>query len=155
MTCTLSRERVHAWLDGELSVESALETEGHVQECAACAAEYRSARALRAALRAGGLVAVPPETLESRIRLRLAAEGRAPRRGVPVWAAAAAALVLGLVLGVLLGPFRGAVSALRGEDALVSAHVRSPTARTRGASRSSVGQKRTSTHSQTLWLPGM
>ena len=124
MTCDLSRERVHAWLDGELSVESALEAERHVQECATCAAEYRSARALRAALRGGGLVAVPPETLEVRVRTALARETRASRRGVPVWAAVAAALALGGALGVLFAPIRGTGSVRRGDDALVSAHVR-------------------------------
>jgi anti-sigma factor RsiW len=124
VTCGLSRERVHAWLDGELSVEASLEAERHVHDCAACAAEVRSARALRAALRGGGLVAAVPETLESRIRADLAREVSAPRRGVPVWAAVAAALTLGGALGVLFAPIRGAGAARRGDDALVSAHVR-------------------------------
>lgn len=124
MTCELSRERVHAWLDGELSVESALEAERHVHDCAVCAAEYRSARALRAALRGAGLVAVPPESLEARLRAALARETASPRRGLPVWAAVAAALTLGAALGTLFGPFRGAGSLSRRDDALVAAHVR-------------------------------
>jgi anti-sigma factor RsiW len=124
MTCNLPRERVHAWLDGELSVETALETEAHVHGCAACAAECRSARALRAALRGGGLVAVPPESLEARVRAALARETRSRRRGVPAWAAVAAALALGAALGALVAPFRGAGSASRRDDGLVTAHVR-------------------------------
>jgi anti-sigma factor RsiW len=124
MTCDVSRERVHAWLDGELSVESALEAEAHVHDCAVCAAEYRSARALRAALRGAGLVAVPPESLEARVRTALLRESASPRRGVPVWAAVAAALALGAALGALFAPFRGAGPVRRGDDALVAAHVR-------------------------------
>lgn len=124
MTCDLSRERVHAWLDGELSVEASLEAERHVQECAACAAEFRSARALRSALRGARLVARPPETLEARVRSALVREARARGRGVPVWAAVAAALVLGGALGVLFAPIRGGISARQGDDALVAAHVR-------------------------------
>ena len=127
VSCGFSRERVHAWLDGELSVEAALEAERHVHACAACAAEYRSARALGAALRGGGLVAVPSESLEVRGRAGLAGVGRAPRRGAPVWAVAAA-LVLGAAFGASLGalfaPIHGAGVRRGGDDALVSAHVR-------------------------------
>ena len=124
MSCAFSRERVHAWLDGELSVEAALAAEQHVQECATCAAEYRSARALREALRGGGLVAAPPESLEARVRAGLERERRAPGRGIPGWAAVAAALVLGVALGTLFVPIRDAARARGGDDALVSAHVR-------------------------------
>ena len=79
MSCEFPRERAHAWLDGELSVEETLEAERHARECASCAAEYRRALALRSALREGGLVAVPPASLEARLYARLAAERR------PAW----------------------------------------------------------------------
>ena len=125
VSCDLSRERVHAWLDGELSVEASLEAERHVHECPSCAAEYRSARALRAALRGGGLVAALPETLEARIRTRLSRGASARRGGAyrvsPPWprlsssAARSAALLL---------RFAARSAARRGDDALVSAHVR-------------------------------
>jgi len=124
MSCDFSREHAHAWLDGELSVEATLEAERHARECASCAAEYRRAVTLRSALREGGLVAVPPASLEARVRARLAAERRPPGRGVPPWAAIAAALVLGGALAVLLMPLRGPLSTGGLDEALVSAHVR-------------------------------
>ena len=125
MTCDLSRERVHAWLDGELSVEAALEAERHARTCAECAAAYRSGIALREAFRGAGLTVAPPESLEARVRTRLAAERRAGRtRGVPAWAAVAAALVLGAALGVFLTPLREAIRTQGLEERLVAAHAR-------------------------------
>jgi anti-sigma factor RsiW len=125
MSCAYSREHAHAWLDGELSVEATLEAERHARECASCAAEYRRALALRSALRGGGLVAVPPVSLEARVRAGLAGERRPSwRRGVPQWAAIAAGLVLGAALTVLLMPFRASISRRGLDEALVSTHVR-------------------------------
>lgn len=125
MTCDVPRERAHAWLDGELSVEATLEAERHARECPACAAEYRRALALRAALRDGGLVAVPPASLEKRLRARLAQERRPSwRRGLPQWAVLAAALVLGAGLAAILIPFRATPRARGLDEALASAHVR-------------------------------
>ena len=124
MTCAFSRENVHAWLDGELSVEATLEAERHARECASCAAEYRRALSLRSALREGGLVAVPPASLEARLYARLAAQRRSWRRGVPQWAAIAAALVLGAALTALLIPLRESIRMRGLDEALVGAHVR-------------------------------
>jgi len=125
MSCAFPREHAHAWLDGELSVEATLEAERHARECASCAAEYRRALILRSALREGGLVAVPPASLEARVYARLAAERRPSwRRGAPQWAAMAAALVLGAALTALLIPFRASISARGLDEALASAHVR-------------------------------
>ncbi len=125
MTCNLSREHAHAWFDGELSVEATLEAERHARECASCAAEYRRALALRSALREGGLVAVPPASFDARVRARIAAERRPSwRRGVPQWAALAAAVVLGAALTALMAPFRASLSTRSLDEALVGAHVR-------------------------------
>ncbi len=125
MSCGVPRERVHAWLDGELSVEASLEAERHARTCAECAAEYRRAVALRQAIRGASLAAVPPVDLESRLRARLGREGRRSRpRGVPAWAAVAAALVLGTALGTLLAPLREAIRTRGLDESLVDAHVR-------------------------------
>ncbi len=125
MSCGAPRERVHAWVDGELSVEAALEAEHHAHTCAECAAAYRSAVALREALRGAALAAIPPDSLDARVRLRLAAEGRPRRtRSVSMWAAVAAALVLGAALGMLLAPLREAIRARGLDETLVAAHVR-------------------------------
>ncbi len=122
MTCGFSLERVHAFVDGELAVEAALDAERHVLSCPSCAAEMRRARALGDALRGGGLAAAPPDTLESRIRLAIARDARASRRRAPGWLAVAAALVLGAALGFLAGPGRAPSAA--GDAALVAAHAR-------------------------------
>jgi anti-sigma factor RsiW len=125
MTCNLSREHVHAWFDGELSVEATLEAERHARECASCAEEYRRALALRSALRGGGLAAAPSASFEARLNARLAVERRPSwRRGVPKWAALAAAVVLGAALTTLLTPFRASLSTRGLDETLVSAHVR-------------------------------
>jgi anti-sigma factor RsiW len=125
VSCGVPRERVHAWLDGELSVEEGLEAERHARTCAECAAAYRSALALREAIRGAGLVAAPPGSLEARVRARLVQEGRPSRpRGVPAWAALAAALVLGAALGTLLAPLRDAIRTRGLDESLVDAHVR-------------------------------
>jgi anti-sigma factor RsiW len=122
VTCERPREHAHAWLDGELSVEAALDAERHAATCAACAAEYRSARALREALRGGGLYAPVPESLEARLRAGLEREKRRSRGGaVPRWGALAAALLLGAALGALLAPGRGRTAGAA--DGLVEAHL--------------------------------
>lgn len=124
MSCAVPRERVHAWLDGELSIEAALEAEEHARGCAECAAAYRSAVALREALRGAGLVAAPPETLAARLAERLGREIPPARTaGVPVWAAVAAALVLGAALGMLLAPIRASLRSRGLDERLVAAHL--------------------------------
>ena len=125
MSCGVPGERVHAWLDGELSVEEAFEAQRHARECPECAAGYRSAVALREAIRGAGLAAIPPASLEARLRARLAAEALPARRGVPAWAAVAAALVLGAALGTLLTPLREAIRTRGLDEMLVTAHIRS------------------------------
>jgi anti-sigma factor RsiW len=124
VSCGVPRERVHAWLDGELSVEEAFEAERHARECAECAAAYGSAVALREAIRGAGLAAIPPASLEARLRARLVAQDLPAWRGVPTWAALAAALVLGAALGTLFSPLREAIRARGLDETLVTAHVR-------------------------------
>jgi anti-sigma factor RsiW len=124
VSCGVPRERVHAWLDGELDVEAALEAERHARSCTECAAAYRSAVALREAIRGAGLAAAPPAALEGRVRARLEADGSRRFGGVPAWAAVAAALVLGAALGALLSPLREAIRTRGLDEGLVGAHVR-------------------------------
>jgi len=124
VSCGVPRERVYAWLDGELDVEAALEAERHARSCTECAAAYRRAVALREAIRGAGLAAAPPASLEARVRARLEADGSRRSGGVPAWAAVAAALVLGAALGALVGPLREAIRARGLDESLVGAHVR-------------------------------
>jgi anti-sigma factor RsiW len=121
----VGREQVHAWVDGELSVEAALEAERHARTCAECAADYRSAVALREAIRGAGLLIPPPGSLEERLRAGLEAEDRRkPLRGVPGWAAMAAALVLGVGLGASLAPLGEAIRLHGLDERLVAAYLK-------------------------------
>ncbi len=125
MSCDQPLEGIHAALDGELPVADELETETHVRSCPACAAEYRRALTLRAALREGGLAATPPTELENRIRTSL--RSVRPERRHPILRdtlALAAALLVGVALGRLVLP-GGSLRSRGADDALVESHVRS------------------------------
>ncbi len=123
MSCDRPLERIHAALDGELQVADALEMEGHVRSCPACAAEYRRALALRAALRDRRLRAVPRAGFEDRLKATL--RRSRPGTGRPVLRdalALAATLVVGVALGRFLLP--GAGRPPGAADAFVDGHVR-------------------------------
>jgi hypothetical protein len=89
-------ERVTGLVDGELDPETAAAVAAHVEACAACAAQARAERELRARLR--GLPGPDlPSGLEARVRSsvrRRSAANRAARWALPL----AAALVLGFWL---------------------------------------------------------
>ena len=87
------RERLSAWLDGELAPEERLEVAAHLEVCEKCRRELAALERLDAAL--GSLDAPTPARLAARVLDRLQ-----PRRRY--WwqsLAMAASLVLGIVLG--------------------------------------------------------
>jgi len=106
MECKDVKERLSAWLDGELDDAAAAAVAGHVEACPSC---REDARRLEAAWALLDRVAVPepPKGLEERI-VGAAAAGARERfswRGLarwPVSALAAAAVVAGLLGGYLL-----------------------------------------------------
>jgi hypothetical protein len=103
MTCNRLRdEELNGWkvelLYGEADATTRARVEAHLQECGACREEMASLRRLRSSLRSW--------TLDER---RGARKGTGARR-LPVWLAAAAALVLGFGIG--------SVVALRGDASL-------------------------------------
>jgi anti-sigma factor (TIGR02949 family) len=99
MTCAEVQARLHAYVDGELTVSDISELDGHCVECRECAACVAAERELRQLLRRQPRDAVPPE-LRARIfhRVRREAAVATARRGLPVSALAAAAIVAALLL---------------------------------------------------------
>jgi len=81
MNCEEARTLVHAYADGELALESALEIERHLAECAGCARERASLAALSATLGDPELQYSAPPALRARIATAIADafdEGAAP-----------------------------------------------------------------------------
>jgi anti-sigma factor RsiW len=58
---------LHGFLDGELDAANTLIFEGHLRECAACAAEFERLQALRSKLRTPGVAFEAPMELRARI----------------------------------------------------------------------------------------
>jgi anti-sigma factor RsiW len=133
VTCTHTRNLIHAYLDGELDLVRHLEIEHHLQDCKACAELHESYQALRASLATADLYHRAPGSLRERLQDAPAPAGRLDfLRRQFVWGrlGLAAAILLGVGLGWAIGRFsaRSAVP-LASEDGLVrevlASHVRS------------------------------
>ncbi len=90
MNCNEAKTLIHAYTDGELGLESALEIERHLEECADCARERASLAALSAALGDPALRYAAPDALRRRLGAALAAgeaaiTARAPSARAPWW----------------------------------------------------------------------
>jgi anti-sigma factor RsiW len=130
LSCQITQEFIHAYVDGELDLPRSLEVEQHMQECEVCARAYRNQTALRAAFKDSSLYHSAPAKLEKRIRASLRSEAKSEvgrRSFVWRWLPVGA---LALVLLMTFVIWR-AVPGLRpsGDDLLaqevVSNHVRS------------------------------
>ncbi|HEY2525198.1 MAG TPA: anti-sigma factor [Candidatus Binataceae bacterium] len=129
MNCIEAKPLLQAYLDGELGLESALEIERHLEQCADCARERASLGALSAALGDPALRFAAPEALRRRVGAALAGEaavagatvawGRAPQArarrprqrwwfiggaGIAGWAVAGAALAMLALVTLSRGP---------------------------------------------------
>lgn len=96
------RGALHAYLDGELSLEGSLEVEAHLAECGACRRELETYRALRRLL----VSAKSPEPGAESALMKVTRSVRARRRRVYAFAgfgAMAAAALVALVLVPVLG----------------------------------------------------
>ena len=106
MNCSELRVRLHAYVDGELTVSDIAEADGHCVECGECAAFVAAEREFRQLLRRQPRDTAPSE-LRGRIvhsvrRDALVAKGR---RWLPVTAAAvAAAIVVAALLPARTSP---------------------------------------------------
>ncbi len=99
MNCSEIRARLHAYLDGELTVSDIAEIDGHCADCRECAALVTAERELRQLLRRQPRDSAPPE-LRARILRGIRREAMAgkARRWLPVSAVAAAAAIVAVVL---------------------------------------------------------
>lgn len=132
MSCTETRERLSAYVDGELPPDQAAEIAEHLTSCVACAREYEAVLKTVQTLREGLVRYQAPDVLRARVRAALrderAAEGAPVARGdwrVP-WRAAAAALVVAVVSSglTLLAADRRPSEPAVSEEVLAS-HIRS------------------------------
>jgi anti-sigma factor RsiW len=130
LSCQITQEFIHAYVDGELDLARSLEVEQHMQECQACASAYNNQTALRSAFKDSSLYHSAPARLEKRIRSSLRSEAKSEVgrrlfgwRWLPV-----GAMALILVLAFVI--WRAAPGLRRSEDEIlaqeiVSNHVRS------------------------------
>ena len=130
MSCQITQEFIHAYVDGELDLARSLEIEQHMQECQACASAYHNQTALRSALKDSSLYHSAPAGLEKRIRASLRREAKSEVgrrlfgwRWLPV-GAMALILLLGLVIWRAVPSLRPSGDEFLAQE-IVSNHVRS------------------------------
>jgi anti-sigma factor RsiW len=120
---------IDAYIDGELDTTRAGELESHIATCGQCATGVQDRRALRSAVRQGGLYRPAPQSVRSAVLESVRAGSPQPTRiRTPrwAWAALAACITLMGAVGWLIAQGHGAVST----DTLimreaVSSHIRS------------------------------
>jgi anti-sigma factor RsiW len=124
------RDRLDAYVDGELSAGEATAVAAHLASCAGCAREYESLLHTVHTLREGLVRHRAPDVLRARVRAAIREERPAPAaaprrdRGLPWRALAAAVLVAVASSAVTLAAVgRGGEPAV-GEEVLTS-HIRS------------------------------
>jgi len=134
MTCDEARQLLHAYIDDELDLASALQMEKHLQVCPQCRREVEAAQAVRAAVARPEVYYAAPAALRERLSQAIGAEAgetQTPRSATivaPWWkrpmalSGLAAGLILIIGLLVMFLPAR----APQGQIAeLVDSHVRS------------------------------
>jgi len=97
------RELLHAYVDGELDLANARETERHLQACADCRGIEKAIRELRSVLTSEATAYRAPAHLRRNVRAALRRETKSTRQTLSPWlmfatGAAFAALILGFVL---------------------------------------------------------
>ena len=120
------RELLHAYVDGELDLANARETERHLQSCTDCREAERAIRELLSALTSGATAYRAPAHLRRNVRAALRREAKSTRQTVSPWltfatGAAFAVVILGFAL------FQTTRSAQTNAivDQVVANHVRS------------------------------
>jgi len=96
--CGESKERIHLYVDNELTPPEALEFERHLVECAACRAEYQRVRAVADVIRGAHPVYDVPEEAAGRARALIERTEQAQQWR---WLAVAASVTLVVALGAL------------------------------------------------------
>ena len=120
------RELLHAYVDGELDLANARETERHLQSCANCRRTERAIRELRSAVTNDAAAYRAPAHLRRNVRAALRREAKSSRHTLSPWlmfatGAAFAALIVGFVLFQTMRATRTDAIV----DQVVANHVRS------------------------------
>jgi anti-sigma factor RsiW len=128
MDCTLNRNLLEGYLDGELGFERTLEVEAHLASCPACSAEVESWKPIRGALQQSDLYYRAPAALEAKIR-KLAAPAEEKRGGLNwmqrwVWAAGGAAFATAALLVAFVGVRTQMATSVESSE-LAASHIRS------------------------------
>jgi anti-sigma factor RsiW len=126
MDCTLNRNLLEGYLDGELGFERTLEVEAHLASCPGCSAEVETWKPIRGALQQSDLYYRAPAALEAEIR-QIAAPAEEKRRGLNwmqrwVWAGGGAAFATAALL--LAFVIQRPAGDLEARD-LAASHIRS------------------------------
>jgi anti-sigma factor RsiW len=122
VTCSIARELLGAYFDGELDASAELQLRLHLADCEGCAAELQRMQMRRELMRGGGLSYQAPPALEARIRKSLGPRRTSLSSWRPFLAIAAAVLFVS-VLSVRLMQMRTQTSDTIAQQA-VSSHVR-------------------------------
>ncbi len=85
MHCEDTHNLIHPYVDGELDLVRSLEIERHLQECPACAQDYKNLEALRATLSSGAVRFKAPPVLQRRIQASLGKASKAASPSVMPW----------------------------------------------------------------------
>jgi len=97
------RELLHAYVDGELDLANARETQRHLASCAECRGTEKAIRDLHSALTADAIAYRAPAHLRKNVRAALRREAKTIQQTISPWlmfatGAAFAALIFGFVL---------------------------------------------------------
>ena len=120
------RELLHAYVDGELDLVNARETERHLKSCSECRATEKAIRELRCALTNAAPLYRAPAHLRRNVRAALRREAKSTRQSISPWlmfatGAAFAAVILGFAFFQMTQVAR--TNAI--VDQVVANHVRS------------------------------
>ncbi len=120
MNCSVAREMLGPYVDGELDASAQFQLRLHLSDCESCTATVRRLQALSNMIRSGGLSYEAPAGLETRIRKSIGTHRSAPKW--LAWGAMAATIALVSTLSIRVTQQFGTESQL--EQELISSHVR-------------------------------
>jgi len=129
LNCQDMQNLMNGYMDGELDLIGNLEAEKHLQECQACARDYRNQQSLRSAITNDALYFKAPANLRKRVRLAVReANGGEPKSNLFSWrwlsVAASAALLAVIIWSLVFAPSSPTAENLLTQE-IVSSHVRS------------------------------
>ena len=120
------RELLHAYVDGELDLANARETERHLRSCADCRGTEKAIRELRSALTSEATAYRAPAHLRRNVRAALRREAKSSRHILPPWLTfATGAVFAAILLGFVFFQTTRAARTNAIVDQVVANHVRS------------------------------